>query len=116
MAVGIGGVYWWTNKPVLATPVPLARESIMPVGIVDKVHLNVVPSIIPKENNLPPVQQMTKSLLPIKAEALPQPEPSRQVEQSRPVQQARQVEQPVAVSTDEMQKLVRAAGKSLRGQ
>ena len=119
MVVGVGGVYWWTTKPEIVRPVPLVGQVSVPVGLVSKVELNVVPTIMSKQPNLPVVQPIANSSVtssPSKAESLPQPEPSRQVEQPRPMEQARQVEQPVAVSTDEMQKLVRAAGKSLRGQ
>jgi hypothetical protein len=82
---------------------------------VSKVELNVAPTIMSQEHNLPATQPIASSSvvtapLPSKVEPLQQPEPSHQVEQSR------QVEQPIPVSTDEMQKLVRAAGKSLRGQ
>jgi len=114
MVVTVGGVYWWTNKPPLLLPVPLVGKAGLPLSVVSKVELNVVPTIIPKENNLPLVEKNTDNSvtpLPSKAEVLPLAEqPSRQVERSRPV------EQPVPVSADEMQKLVRAAGKSLRGQ
>lgn len=116
MVVAVGGVYWWANKPVLVIPVPLSGQFSLPVGALDKVQLNVIPTMIPKENNLPPVQQIAKVPLPSKVEPQQQVEQSRQVVEPRQVQQPHQVEQPVALSNDEMQKLVRAAGKSLRGQ
>jgi len=113
MAVAVGGVYWWTTKPELVAPVPLAEQARLPVGVA------------PQGNNILPVERLANSLiLPLsqKAEPLPQIEQSRQVEQPRQVEQRRlveqprQEEQPVALSADDMQKLVRAAGKSLRGQ
>jgi len=114
MAVAVGGVYWWTTKPELALrTVPMNGQASVPAQVVSKVELHVLPSIIPKENNVPPVQQIAKQVvtaLPSKAKPLQQPVPSRQVEQTR------QVEEPAPLSADEMQKLVRAAGKSLRGQ
>ena len=119
MAVAVGGVYWWTTKPEMVAAVPLVGQVSLPVGrLVSKVELTATPAIIPKEYNIPvAVQPIANSLvapLPSKAEA--QIEQPRQIQQSRPVEQARQVEQPAPLSTDEMQKLVRAAGKSLRGQ
>ena len=113
MVVVLGGVYWWTNKPVLAIPVPIAGQVNLPVVAVTKVERNGLPAIITKENSLPPVQQVANQVvtpLPSKAEPLQQSESPRQVKQPR------QVEQPGDLSADEMQKLVRAAGKSLRGQ
>jgi len=114
MAVALGGVYWWTTKPDLAPiPVPFAGQTNVPVGAVAKVELNVVQTLIPKEHILPIAQPSVNNVvtpLSKKTEPLSQPEPSRRVEQLP------QVVEPAALSADEMQKLVRAAGKSLRGQ
>ena len=107
MAVAVGGAYWWINKPEVAIPVPMAGQVSLPVGAVAKVELNVVPTIIPKETNLVLVQQHANSVV---APTSSKVQPVQQPEQSH------QAEQPVPLSADEMQKLVRAAGKSLRGQ
>jgi len=106
MSVAVGGVYWWINKPAIATiPIPLTGQVSLPVVAVEsvaKAEVQAPPVILPKEDNLPvPVQQVVKEIVrpaPSKAEQTRQPEPS------------------VVLSSDEMQKLVRAAGKSLRGQ
>jgi hypothetical protein len=86
----------------------------MPVETVAKVETSALPLIMPKEESVP-IQQVANTgsapLAQSKNNELPKPESPRQLEKPR-----QQVEQPVVVSTDEMQKLVRAAGKSLRGQ
>jgi hypothetical protein len=107
MAVAAGGVYWWTTKPELAVPVPLVGQTSLPAEKATNIVVNTVPNKIPAENNLP-VQQAANQLvtpLPSKAEQVRQPQQPHQ-----------QPETAVIVSSDEMQKLVRAAGKSLRGQ
>jgi len=107
MAVAVGGVYWWINKPELAVPVPLAGQASLPVEVVAKAAVNAPPVIIPTENNRP-VQQVVNQVVtsvPSKTEQVKQSEKPRY-----------QPEQPAPISGDEMQKLVRAAGKSLRGQ
>lgn len=110
MAVAVGGVYWWTNKPELAIPVPLVGQGSVPAETVTKTVANATPIIKPTENNLP-VQQVQQV-----ANQVVTTVPSK-VEQVRQSEEPRyQPEQPAPISGDELQKLVRAAGKSLRGQ
>jgi ABC-type ATPase with predicted acetyltransferase domain len=104
MAVAAGGVYWWTTKPEPVIPVPLAGQASLPV------------SVAVKEHNLAPVQPVQPIATQLVAPLPNKAEPLQQSEQSRHVEQSRQAEQPAPLSADEMQKLVRAAGKSLRGQ
>lgn len=99
MAIAVGGVYWWTNKPEAVRPVPIERQASLPVEVVAKAEVKELPAALPKENNLPVQQVVHESIKPLpRAEQVHQSEPS------------------VVLSADEMQKLVRAAGKSLRGQ
>ena len=109
MAVAVGGVYWWTHKPKIIMPVP-AEQVSLPVESVAKAEVNAPPVIMPKTDNLP-VQQVAKEA--VKQEAVKQeivkPAASK-------AEEVRQPEPSVVLSSDEMKKLVRAAGKSLRGQ
>lgn len=111
MAVGLGGVYWWTSKPQIVVPVPRAEQASLPVEskIQSSGKDRVLPPVpsVQEEGNVvrkevaPPVQAVTVSNVSSQKQKA---EPSQQVEPS------------AAISPDEMQKLVRAAGKSLRGQ
>ena len=98
VVVALGGVYWWTNTPKSVTPVPIERQASVPVEVVPK-EVNAAPAVLTKENN-PPMKQVVNEIV----KPLPKTERIHQAEPS------------VVVSADEMQKLVRAAGKSLRGQ
>jgi hypothetical protein len=116
MTVAIGGVYWWTNKPPVVMPPAVAIEQVtVPTPTVAKVEASALPIMVPKEESMP-IEQVTSSssstpVVQNKNMELPKAEAPRQLARTR-----QPVEQPVIVSTDEMQKLVRAAGKSLRGQ
>ncbi|WP_378950974.1 hypothetical protein [Pelosinus sp. sgz500959] len=107
MAVAVGGVYWWTHKPALLVPVPLAGQVHLPVEVVAKTETQVVPPKMPDEKSVP-TQQVEKVAV--------NPSPSKVEEFRKPEQAPYQPESVVVVSADEKQKLVRAAGKSLRGQ
>ena len=108
MVIAIGGVYWWTTRPVIAVPVPVAVQVNLPDEAKAQVETVITPSTIPlvvqKENNRS-VEQVTK-------EETARPAPVVQVSQS---QQPR-YQAPAVLSDGEVQKLVRAAGKTLRGQ
>jgi hypothetical protein len=115
MAAAVGGMYWWTSKTEFSPPVPMVGQVQMPL----KTEVQMAPVMIPKE--ILPVQPIANSSnVPAAANyanELPKlPETSRPVEKPRQVEKSRQVDQPVIISADEMQKLVRAAGKTLRGQ
>ena len=107
MVVAIGGVYWWTTRPVIA-PVPLPVQVNAPVEVKPQVETTIVTKTIPEtvqtENNKSETQS-------VKAETS-RPAPVVQPAQTKqPRYQA-----PAVLSEDEVQKLVRAAGKTLRGQ
>lgn len=107
MAVAVGGVYWWTNKSDLAMPVPMSGQVSLPVKIATNGALVATPVVISTENK--------RSVQPV-VNPIETPVASK-VEQVKSLEQPQyQPEQPVPLSGDEMQKLVRAAGKSLRGQ
>jgi len=110
MAVAVGGVYWWTTRSVLAVPVPLNTQANVPVEVSPKVE-----GTIPAQTNS----------VTIRAEDIPveqvQVIKGRQTQSASPAPQVTQSKQssdqaPAVLSDDEVQKLVRAAGKSLRGQ
>jgi len=108
MVVAAGSAYWWTTKTQLAVPVPLAGQVSLPAEFVAKAAVSAPPVIMPTENNLPIRQLATEAAAPI---------PSNKVKQAGLTEKpSYQPEQSVPLSGDEMQKLVRAAGKSLRGQ
>lgn len=110
MAVTVGGVYWWTTRPVI-TPVPLTVQVKSPVELAPKTQIVVTPQVLPvaapaEAEVQVPVQQTVKE---------------QEIQKPSKVVQSSQVEQPraqvpVVLSENEVQKLVRAAGKSLRGQ
>ncbi|SFL62183.1 hypothetical protein [Pelosinus propionicus] len=109
MAAGLGGVYWWTSKPDHVVPVPLVKKVSAPVE-----------SQIQSSSNggqLPAVSVETKKVVvidaapPVQRVAAP-----TSMSQEKRTETSQQVEPAAAISPDEMQKLVRAAGKTLRGQ
>jgi len=111
MAVTVGGVYWWTTRPVLTVPMPLSGVPVsLPVEVAPKVQETVIPSTPPlatrAEEHSQPVEQVAKE------KELPRSGEVQQV--SQPKQSSSQ--EPVILSNNEVQKLVRAAGKTLRGQ
>lgn len=108
VAVGGGGLYWWTTRPVSTVPVPLAVQVHLPVEVAPQVEEVVPVAAVPTVHRAEeiPVQQVT-----IKEEVST---PSKVIPTSKPEPATYQA--PVVVSENEMQKLVRAAGKSLRGQ
>jgi hypothetical protein len=111
MAAGLGGVYWWTSKPQVVVPVPLAEKVSLPVeskiqsssktGQVPSVPLAQEESSVVRKEAAPPVEAVTASSV---------------TSQKKKAELSQQEEPSVAISPDEMQKLMRAAGKSLRGQ
>lgn len=116
MVIVVGGVYWWTNKPAIAVPVPLpsqvASQVSLPVEAVAKAMIPATPvaNATPIEKNLP--EKQVNQVVATERTVEKVPEKARPLEREQP----RQSEQTVVVSSDEMEKLVRAAGKSLRGQ
>ena len=107
MVIAIGGVYWWTTRPVIA-PIPVAVQVNLPAEVKPQVETRSVPDPIPQaiqtENNSN-LRQVVKEE-PTRSEAV--------VQINQPKQPRYQA--PAVLSDDEVQKLVRAAGKTLRGQ
>lgn len=107
MVVAVGGVYWWTTRPV-AVPVPLTVQVNVPAEVKPSVETGVAPRTIPEtiqtENHIS-ASQITKeeTVRPVPVVQTSQPKEAR-------------YQAPVVVSDDEVQKMVRAAGKTLRGQ
>lgn len=111
IATGLCGIYWWTHNPQMVVPTPLASQ----------VSLSLEAKIPLKSNAMqvvPVSKEQEKETPTHKEDALLVQHSAVQnvVSQQRKVEQPQQVEPSVALSSDEMQKLVRAAGKSLRGQ
>ena len=110
VAVGLGGVYWWTSKPESVVPVPLVKKVTIPAeskiqnsssgGQISPVSINQEQQTIVLNEVALPAQTAVAA-------------PSV-TSQKKKVESSQQVEP--AISPDEMQKLVRAAGKTLRGQ
>jgi hypothetical protein len=111
VAAGLGGVYWWTSKPQIVVPVPLVEKVSLPAEskIQSSSNGRQLPPVpieqevgnVVRKEVAPPVQDVTASSV---------------ISQTKKSEPSQQVEPSVAISPDEMQKLVRAAGKSLRGQ
>lgn len=107
MVFAIGGVYWWTTRPV-AVPVPLTVQVNVPAEVKPTVENGVVPKTIPETiqtgNHISPSQvAKEETIRPVPVVQASQPKEGR-------------YQAPVVVSDDEVQKMVRAAGKTLRGQ
>ncbi len=111
MAVAIGGGVWWMNKPEMTIPVPLAQQVNLPVEVVAKAEVKVAPVQVETKPNIPVTVPVTKV-----AQSTLVPGQSKAEEVQKPKQASYRSEPAVVVSEDEMQKMVRAAGKSLRGQ
>lgn len=109
MAVGLGGVYWWTSKPNSVVPVPLVKKATIPVESKIQSSSNgeqLSPVSINQEEKTVVLNEVAS---PAQTAAAP-----TVINQKKKAESSQQVE-PV-ISPDEMQKLVRAAGKTLRGQ
>lgn len=112
-AAGVGSAAYWTmQERERAVPIPLAAQEKLPVAV--KAEAAPVLSAQPEVNRVvskEPVSQMqTKASAPV----VPAMAPASEEEAAtvRTVPPAREVR----ISQDEMQRLVREAGKSLRGQ
>lgn len=109
----IGGFYLWDNKTMIQPqPVTTNKEAVMPLA-----------------QQPQPVQQPQQTQVPLPAIQSQPPAPlvntavtTNTVNSSPPVQPSQRENVPanrdheIQLSHDEMQKLIRAAGKSLRGQ
>jgi hypothetical protein len=110
VVAGLGGVYWWTSKPQIVVPVPLAEKVSLPVE-------SKIQSSNGRQLSSVPIEQEVGSNIAHKEVAPPvQAAASNVIDQTKKSEPPQQVEPSVTISPNEMQKLVRAAGKSLRGQ
>ncbi|HMM20909.1 MAG TPA: hypothetical protein PKA10_09205 [Selenomonadales bacterium] len=104
---GFGG-YWMISRNA-AMPIPLAAQEAKPnnpaVQTAER-EASVIPAEVEKSQPASPAAASTVSVQPAET-----PAPQR-VQASRPIQAAKEN----IVSPDEMQRMVQAAGKSLRGQ
>lgn len=111
MAIGLGGLYWWTYQSENVVPVPLVERATLPVE-------SKIPSWNSKAEPSPPVLKEPEEKAVVKEDIPPvrKTTTNNVVSQTKKSEPSSQGESSVSVSPDEMQKLVRAAGKSLRGQ
>ncbi|AIF53779.1 hypothetical protein [Pelosinus sp. UFO1] len=110
MAIGLSGLYWWNHQSESVVPVPLVEKSSLPVE--SKIPWNS------KAEPNPPVLKEPEEKAVVKEDIPPvrKVTTNNVVSQTKKSEPSSQGESSVSVSPDEMQKLVRAAGKSLRGQ
>ncbi len=109
MAVGLGGVYWWTAKPDGVVPVPLVKSVTIPMESKIQSSSNggqMTPVPVKQEEKALILNEVTPSVQTAAASSV--------TSQKKKAESSQQVEP--TLSSDEMQKLVRAAGKTLRGQ
>lgn len=123
---GLGGAYWWVHTQK-AVPVPLVTQNATSVG---KPVGNTVPSPevkqqqadMPSTNfNEPLVGEQTKNPTATtrgtgEKSLSQQSQPAHSVVSQDASEHDRPAEKTINLPPDEMQKLIRAAGKSLRGQ
>jgi hypothetical protein len=105
---GLGGVYWSFHKPISPAP-----------SVVREVKGNM-PSPIILERSVAPLQQVEAVASPVQTETTmsrQQPPQSSVREEAPSVNTAQRApDKDVVLTPDQMQMLVRTAGKSLRGQ
>lgn len=113
VVVVLSGVYWWTARPNVVLPIPIVQQANLPAPIVLPEIISVTPSSVVRENKLSEPETATPVAViePNKVQGTDYLEQGPKL-----VQPPKQSEEPAALSADEMRKLVRAAGKSLRGQ
>jgi hypothetical protein len=111
--VGVGGAYWLLHERDRAIPIPLAGKQQQVV--VPAAPLTVEAIVRPKQPIIPVKPKETQtaddSVMPAQPAKLPAIAP--QEPDNRPSQQ---IGKEMQLPPDEMQKLIRAAGKSLRGE
>ncbi|MPL68944.1 hypothetical protein SDC9_14677 [bioreactor metagenome] len=108
--IGFGGTYWWVNQQqTRADQGSPAVQLQMPQQVISVSN--------PAEQTKPQLETQAAQQTPTKVETEHQ-QTSTVAEKSRVTNDAQQyqAEQQVVLPPDELQKLVRAAGKTLRGQ
>ena len=105
MVAVAGGWYWWEGQTVQPQKVPVADQAAMPTP-------QPLPAVPSKEISPVPVQVVA-------TDRMEQKETTTKSIAAEPSQSEANVpnrDSEVRLAPDEMQKLIRAAGKSLRGQ
>lgn len=103
MTVLAGGVYWWVHKPVLPIPTP-----VVPQVASSSEHVGKSEDQVKAVTMMTEEEKSSTEVTTLRSDQKKAPAKTEQIQ--------KQVEPAVILSNDEMQKLVRAAGKSLRGQ
>jgi hypothetical protein len=106
LAAGIG-FYWWSSERDIAVPIPLAAQEPKSVPAV-KAAVESAASQVRVEEPAPAT--------PVVISAVSSPINVQPAAVSAKNERLRQVEQEDLLPPDELQKVIRAAGKSLRGQ
>lgn len=123
---GLGGAYWWVHTQK-AVPVPLVTQNPTSIG---KLPVNAAPAPEVKQQqadktnvdfNEQTASSQTKNSVAGTRETgekslSQQPQPVHSVVSQDASESDRPAEKTINLPPDEMQKLIRAAGKSLRGQ
>lgn len=100
------GAYWWSSERDIAVPVPLAAQepiSIPVAKVTGEVAINQARAAEPQQPVVAAIVDSSPVVTPT-AERQEKAEPMHQPEKEN------------LLPPDEMQKIIRAAGKSLRGQ
>jgi hypothetical protein len=111
---GLGGTYWWLHRQQDTVPRPsVSQTETVPVP---EVKVRVEPGVVQSE----PVKEIRPAESTLQTEPVA---PSQSVDSNKMVEyqqktreQPQQADKAITLPPAEMQKLVRAAGKSLRGQ
>lgn len=114
--IGTGGVYWWQHQAAQSVPAPaVIRQEAGRTELA--VQTGPSKAAAPSQTNIPaepepPEPSSRTAEEPAKTQQIIPPviKPHTETRSAEPEKQEQ------AISPDEMQKLVRAAGKSLRGQ
>ena len=111
-AAGIGGAAYWTmQEREKATPIPLASQEKFNVPA----KMETTFSVRPHQPEVSPVPGPAPAA-PVQAEALTAPVAATVTRENGSAVRSVPNAQPATVSQAEMQRLVREAGKSLRGE
>jgi len=105
VAVGFGA-YWWTSGSTMAVPVPPVAQETKNIPAVNP-GSEIAAGSLRAENPQPAAATASVMATPTAVPLVERPEKAERLRQS---------EKENLLPPDEMQKIIRAAGKSLRGQ
>lgn len=106
VAAGGAGAYWWLQRQEAAIPIPLATLEPRPAAVEKTAP----------QGQEQPRPEIAKPVTVAAQPAIESPKPAATVRQEPAVKEARPGGHDVNLPPEEIQKLIRAAGKSLRGQ